>query len=319
MYQDFDRASIFSHNARVNQTNISQAGEDLAMSRISRRGFLAGTAAAGAAALTGRLGVAADETKSKVTCGTDMVTLGKTDVKTSVLGLGTGTRGGSEQRAMGETEFTKMVRYALDCGVRYIDTADAYRAHYLVSKALEGISKDKYFVQTKTRAKHPEVAKVDIERFRRELQVPQLDSLLMHCMTKGGWQTDMRPVMDVLYEAKEKGRVRAVGVSCHGFDPLVTSSDIDWIDVHLVRINPFGIKMDDEPDKVAGEIKKMHGKGRGVLGMKIFGENGFDSAEKRFESLKYIFDLGAVDAFTIGFTSTKQIDETLEMIQKATA
>ena len=78
-------------------------------------------------------------------------------------------------------------------------------------------------------------------------------------------------------------------------------------------------KMDDEPDKVAGEIKKMHEKGRGVLGMKIFGENGYDSAEKRFEALKYIFDLGAVDAFTIGFTSTKQIDETLEMIQKATA
>jgi len=43
------------------------------------------------------------------------------------------------------------------------------------------------------------------------------------------------------------------------------------------------------------------------------------SAEKRFEALKYVFDLGAVDAFTIGFSSTKQIDETLEMIQKATA
>jgi len=289
------------------------------MLRISRRGFLAGTAAAGAAALTGRFGFAADEKKSKVTCGTDVVTLGKTDIKTSVLGLGTGTRGGREQRDMGETEFTKMVRYALDCGVRYIDTADAYRAHYLVSKALEGVSNDKYFIQTKTRAKHPEVAKVDIERFRRELQVPHLDTLLMHCMTTGGWNTDMRPVMDVLYEAKEKGRVRAVGVSCHGLDPLVTSSDCDWIDVHLVRINPFGVKMDGKPEDVSAQIKKMHERGHGVLGMKIFGEDGYDSAQKRFESLKYIFDLGAVDAFTIGFTSTKQIDETLEMIQKATA
>jgi len=289
------------------------------MLRISRRGFLAGTAAAGAAALTGRFGFAADEKKSKVTCGTDVVTLGKTDIKTSVLGLGTGTRGGREQRDMGETEFTKMVRYALDCGVRYIDTADAYRAHYLVSKALEGISNDKYFIQTKTRAKHPEVAKVDIERFRRELEVPHLDTLLMHCMTTGGWNTDMRPVMDVLYEAKEKGRVRAVGVSCHGLDPLVTSSDCDWIDVHLVRINPFGVKMDGKPEDVSAQIKKMHERGHGVLGMKIFGEDGYDSAQKRFESLKYIFDLGAVDAFTIGFTSTKQIDETLEMIQKATA
>lgn len=289
------------------------------MSGISRRRFLAGTAAAGAAALTGRLGFAADATKSRITCGTDVVTLGRSGVKTSVLGLGTGTRGGSEQRELGETEFTKMVRHALDCGVRYIDTADAYRTHYLVSKALKGIAKDKYFIQTKIRARHPEVAKADIDRFRRELQVPHLDSLLMHCMSKGGWDTDMRPVMDVLREAKEKGRVRAVGVSCHGFDPLVTSADCDWIDVHLVRINPFGVKMDGKPEKVAEQIKKMHEKRHGVLGMKIFGENGYDSAEKRFKALKYVLGLGTVDAFTIGFTSTKQIDETLEMIRKASA
>ncbi|MBN1347266.1 MAG: aldo/keto reductase [Phycisphaerae bacterium] len=287
------------------------------MSGISRRGFLAGTAAVGAAALTGRFGLAAEETKSKVTCGTDVVTLGKTGIKTSVLGLGTGTRGGSEQRELGETEFTKMVRHALDCGVRYIDTADAYQTHYLVSKALKGVARDKYFIQTKTRAQHPEVAKADIERFRRELQVPQLDSLLMHCMSKGGWRTDMRPVMDVLHEAKEKGRVRAVGVSCHGFDPLVASADCDWIDVHLVRINPFGLKMDGQPDKVAGQIKKMHEKGHGVLGMKIYGESGYDSPQKRIQALKYVLGLGTVDAFTIGFSSTKQIDETLEMIRKS--
>jgi len=203
--------------------------------------------------------------------------------------------------------------------VYYIDTADSYRMHYLVSTALQGVSSDKYFIQTKTTAKHPEVAKVDIERFRRELGVQTLDTLLMHCMTKGGWDTDMRPVMDVLYDAKEKGRVRSVGVSCHGFPPLVTSADCDWIDVHLVRINPFGEKMDDTPEKVAAEIRKMHDRGHGVLGMKIFGETGFDSAEKRLQSLKYVLGLGCVDAFTIGFTSTAQIDETLAMIEQATA
>ncbi len=289
------------------------------MSDISRRRFLAGTAAAGAAALTGRFTLAAEATQSKITCGTDLVSLGRSGVKTSVLGLGTGTRGGSEQRAMGEAAFTKMVRYALDCGVRYIDTADAYRAHYLVSKALKGVARDKVFLLTKTRAKSAEVARVDIDRFRRELETPQLDTVLMHCMSKGGWDTDMRPVMDVLYDAKEKGRVRSVGVSCHGFPPLVTSSDCDWIDVHLVRINPFGARMDDKPDKVAPEIAKMHKQGHGVLGMKVYGENGYDSAEKRLKALKYVLDLGTVDAFTIGFSSTKQIDETLELIRKARA
>jgi len=286
---------------------------------LSRRQFVLGTAAAGAAALANRSGWTAEATPPSPKKGSDVVTLGKTGIRTSILGIGTGTRGGNEQRELGEAGFTKLVRHALDCGISYVDTADMYRMHYLVCAALKGVPSDKYFIQTKTTAKHPEVAKVDIERFRRELGVQTLDTLLMHCMTKGGWTEDMRPVMDVLYDAKEKGRVRSVGVSCHGFPPLVTSSDCDWIDVHLVRINPFGEKMDDTPEKVAAEIRKMHERGHGVLGMKIFGETGFDSAEKRLQSLKYVLDLGCVDAFTIGFTSTAQIDETLAMIEQATA
>ena len=61
----------------------------------------------------------------------------------------------------------------------------------------------------------------------------------MHCMSRKGWPADMRPVMDVLDEAKKKGQVRAVGFSCHGWDPLAAGVDTDWPDVQLVRINPF--------------------------------------------------------------------------------
>ena len=123
--------------------------------------------------------------------------------------------------------------------------------HTFVRLALQGVSRDRYYLQTKTRAKHPEVAKADIERFRRELRVDTIDTLLMHCMTKGSWPTDMRPVMDVLQEAKQKGHVRSVGISCHGWDPLVASADCDWIDVQLIRINPFGYAMDGEPADVS--------------------------------------------------------------------
>jgi predicted aldo/keto reductase-like oxidoreductase len=289
------------------------------MSTVTRRDFLASTAAAaGAVAFAGPVGRAAEEpaTKKEV-CGSTVVKLGKTDVETSVLGLGTGTRGGREQREMGTDGFTKMVRHALDRGIRYIDTADMYMMHVFVRLALEGVQRDKYFIQTKTRATHPEVAKADIKRFRREIGCGHIDCLLMHCMTTSSWPTDMRPVMDVLYEAKKRGEVRSVGISCHGMEPLAASVDCDWIDVQLVRINPFGKKMDGSAEDVSSKIKQMHAKGRGVLGMKIFGENGFESSEQRMESLKYVLGLGAVDAFTIGFTSIEQIDETLAMIPKA--
>jgi len=289
------------------------------MSRISRRDFLAGAAAAGAvAALGGRLAFAAEDAP-KITKGTDLVTLGKSGIKATVLGIGTGTRGGREQLELGQAGFTKLARHAFDRGIRYIDTADNYRMHLFVRFAIEGLPRDQFFIQTKTRAKHPEVAKADIERFRQELKIPYIDSLLIHCMQKGTWPTDMRPVMDVLQEAKAKGRVRAVGFSHHGWEPLVAGVDSDWPDIQLTRINPFAMKMDGKPEDIAAQLKKAHKKGRGVIGMKIFGEGECDTPEKRQKSLSYVLGLGCVDAFTIGFGNTKQIDETLGMIEKALA
>ena len=99
-----------------------------------------------------------------------------------------------------------------------------------------------------------EMAKADIDRFREELDVEYLDTLLMHCMTKGSWPTDFRPVMDVLSEAKAKDRVRAIGVSCHGIEPLRAAVKCDWVEVDLARINPVGGnkgRMDGTPQEVS--------------------------------------------------------------------
>ena len=126
------------------------------MSRISRRRFLArATAATGAAAFAGRFGYAgegaAQVAPPDIKTGTDVITLGKSKIQTTVLGLGTGTRGGREQLEMGQKAFTKLVRHGLDLGIRYVDTADRYgrqQMHEMVRKALEGVPREQYFVQT---------------------------------------------------------------------------------------------------------------------------------------------------------------------------
>jgi len=81
----------------------------------------------------------------------------------------------------------------------------------------------------------------------------------------------------------------------------------------LFKISP------DKPDKVSAEIADMHAKNRSVIGMKIFGNNGLKSQEERFKSLSYVLGLGTVHAFTIGFSKIEQVDETLMLIERATA
>jgi predicted aldo/keto reductase-like oxidoreductase len=177
------------------------------------------------------------------------------------------------------------------------------------------------FVQTKTSAGTADQLKAVVERFRRELDMETLDTVLIHCMGKAGWPADRRPVIDALLEAKEKGRVRAIGVSCHSLEALTDAVANEHMDVHLVRINPFNSSMDDKADKVSAEIAKMHAKDRGVIGMKIYGGWGYGAKNRkqRFESLKYVLGLGTVHAFTIGFSKIEQLGETLELIQQATA
>jgi predicted aldo/keto reductase-like oxidoreductase len=292
------------------------------MSELSRRQFIGQSAAAVGALAAGATAAAAKEQR-KLTSGADQVVLGRTGVKCSLLGMGTGSHGvrhSSNQVRLGEAGFTKLVRYAYDHGITYFDTADQYGSHLYLRGAIKGLPREKLFIQTKTHATTPEMAWADINRFREELGTDYIDSLLMHCMTTRSWPADRRPVMDVLSQAKAKGWVKAVGVSCHGMEPLRAAVDTEWVDIDLARINPIGGsrgRMDGTPDQVAACLKAMHEKGKGILGMKILAEGDLKTPEEQVRSLRFVLGLGCVDAFVIGFQSPRQIDEILQRIETA--
>jgi aryl-alcohol dehydrogenase-like predicted oxidoreductase len=113
--------------------------------------------------------------------------------------------------------------------------------------------------------------------------------------------------MEVLERAREKGIVRAHGVSCHTLGALKTAARTPWVQVDLARINPKQAAMDADPETVLGVLREMKRAGKAVIGMKIFGAgrltNDIDGA------LRYCARLDVLDAFTIGFASTGQLDE----------
>ena len=84
-----------------------------------------------------------------------MVTLGKTGIQVSLVGMGTGSVGSgqaSNQTRLGVKEFTRVVRHALDQGVRFFDVADQYGSHVYLREALKGVPREQYVIQTKTHA-----------------------------------------------------------------------------------------------------------------------------------------------------------------------
>ena len=63
--------------------------------------------------------------------------LGRTGVKLSRLGMGTGSINGQIQRDLGQEGFTRLLHYAYDHGITYIDTAENYKTHGMVREAIK--------------------------------------------------------------------------------------------------------------------------------------------------------------------------------------
>jgi aryl-alcohol dehydrogenase-like predicted oxidoreductase len=297
---------------------------------LNRRDFMAQTAVSATAAVAMTTSVAqgahgrAGRDRSMLPKGpADMVTLGKTGIQVSLVGMGTGSIGSgqaSNQTRLGVKEFTRVVRHAFDHGVRFFDVADQYGSHVYLREALRGVPRDQYVIQTKTHATNLPDAKSHLERYRLELGVEYIDIVLLHCMQKGGWQHDHRGSMEYLTKAKEEKIIRAHGTSCHGMSPLHTSATEPFVEVDLARINPEGLIMDDrKPDEVASVLEEMHNAGKGVIGMKILGEGRINTPERKDASLRYVLGLGTVDAFIIGFQSTDQVDDLLKRTADAIA
>jgi predicted aldo/keto reductase-like oxidoreductase len=297
---------------------------------LSRRRFIQSSAAlAGTALLSpwSLTGSRAATTPAAARTAVDQVTLGKTGIKLSRLGFGTGSSNGHDQTALGKEGFNKLIRYAYDQGITYIDTAQNYATFDWISDAIKGLPREKLFIQSKVPGK-PEKVLEAIDHHRKVFNTDYVDSLLIHCMVKDRWTDDWKRIMDGFNEAKEKKWIRAKGVSCHSLPALRAATVSDWTEVHLVRVNPQGKHTDgleqegwntDDHDisPVIAEIKNMHAKGRGIIGMKIIGNGDFTKAEDREKSIRYAMACKEIDAIVIGFTSTQQIDEAIERMNRA--
>jgi len=300
------------------------------MSTMDRREFIRKTAAVvGTTLAAPALGsdkacppAATRPAARKVLRAADTVTLGKTRIKTSRLAIGIGTRGGWEQYLRGKDAMVKLLRYGFDQGLRWWDTAIAYRTHPYIQAALKEVKRDELTITSKTRAKDAAGVRADIERLRKDLNTDYVDVLLLHCMKDADWPEKMKGAMDALSEARQKGRVRAVGCSYHAVPALQAAADEPWAEVNLARINPFAVTMDvKKPENVPlveKALQVISQRGRVVYGMKVLGEGGL-KGNQIDESLRFVLNKPYVSAFTIGFSHDNQIDDIIQRIDRIRA
>lgn len=249
----------------------------------------------------------------------DRIKLGPMKVELSRLALGSGTNGSggssNQTKKLGVSGLADHYRAGFDEGITFWDTADQYGSHPHIREALKKTPREKVTLLTKTHASTEAEMRADLDRFRKELNTDYFDIVLLHCMIDGNWDEKKKGAMAVLSEAREKGIIKTHGTSCHTLEALKTAAKSDWVQVDLARFNPAGIAMDAKPEIVRPVLQEMKAKGKGIIGMKIFGAGRL--RDKTDESLQFALAQEFIDCFTIGAESRAEMQDLVTKIPAA--
>ena len=166
---------------------------------------------------------------------------GNIDWQVSALGFGAMRlpTDGDESSDIAEQEAIEMIRYAIDNGVNYVDTAWPYHgeeSEKLVAKAL----KDGYREKTKVATKLPiwlVEDKEDLDKYLNKqlekLEVDKIDFYLIHALSEDRWQKckDLE-IMEWLKKVQKEGKIGYKGFSFHDdydlFEEIIDYYEKDW-------------------------------------------------------------------------------------------
>lgn len=176
--------------------------------------------------------------------------LGRTGLKVSVVGVGTGgpTQAG-QKTGVSQEDFTKLVRGALNLGINFFDTAAAYgESETRLGLALAGVHRDAYLLATKfhpTKGDQmiaPEDAVASVERSLVRLKVDFVDVMQLHGVPPQMYRAVMDQLWPTMEKLKSQGKFRFAGItenyrddSKHEMLPMALSDDV--FDAAMVGYN----------------------------------------------------------------------------------
>jgi aryl-alcohol dehydrogenase-like predicted oxidoreductase len=292
------------------------------MKPLSRREFLKTSLAVGTISSVGTLPLhAAPRT------ATDVVTLGKSGMRVTRLAFGTGSGNGHVQAALGQQEFTRLIHYAYDRGIRFFETAESYVTPAMLGEALKGLPRESYQLMNKVTTDEGADPQKRFDDMRRAMQTEYFDIMLLHWQHTPDWVAETGRWQDGILEAQSKKIIRTRGASVHGLPALRQMPGNKWLEVAMIRMNHNGTRMDgptgadnNNPacrDEVVEHVMQVKKDGMGVISMKLVGDGAFTRHEDRQAAMRFAFKTAGIDCATVGFKSTQEVDEAIDNMNLA--
>ena len=147
----------------------------------------------------------------------DYKPLGNTGLTVSVAGLGCG---GNSRLGLGRgasvDECVAVVRTAIDLGVNFLDTAEAYGTEAIVGAAIRSYDRDKLVISTKAllgASGTAEEVTRRVEAALKRLGLDYVDIFHFHAVNPASYEHHRDVLAPALVKLKEQGKVRHIGIT----------------------------------------------------------------------------------------------------------
>lgn len=143
--------------------------------------------------------------------------LGRTGLKVSAFGVGAGGPSRLGQRyEKSEADSVAIIREALDSGVNFIDTAEAYRTEGIVGQAIKGLDRDLVVLSTKKSVNQqttPADVRAGLENSLSNLGVDYIDIYHLHGVIAEDYDYLLNEIVPVLHDLRQAGKIGYIGIT----------------------------------------------------------------------------------------------------------
>jgi aryl-alcohol dehydrogenase-like predicted oxidoreductase len=245
----------------------------------------------------------------------EYVTLGKSGLRVSRLCFGTLTVGPLQANLPVE-EGARVLAHGFERGINFADTAQYYRNYAYLRRAMEYSGKKELVISTKTYAYTRQMAMSAFDEARKALDRDYIDIFMLHEQESIHTLRGHMEALEFLLEMREKGFIRAVGVSMHHIAAVDGVCDINRdIDVihPIYNLSGLGIA-DGTKEDMLSAMKRAKKAKIGIFSMKpLGGGHLFTQAGAAFD---FVLDNGVVDAVAVGMQTTDEVEANIGYFEK---
>lgn len=201
-------------------------------------------------------------------------------------------------------------------GVNFWDTDNSYGSITQVAAALKIVRREEVVICSKSYAASAKEAEADLARSLEELGTDYIDIFLLHEVPAGSLERLM-PGLEALTKAKQKGIIRAVGLSTHSASIVSQGADIPEIEIVCAPFNRQGTRIEEGAlDSMRVALDRAHNqKGKGVYVIKTLGAG--DLVHDVRGSLRWVLDHHAsIDVYNIGVAALSELREDLSVVNE---